>query len=149
MKRSVLNRRTPLRRTRGKSRPTIPAEIREEVKARTHGLCHLCLHDLGYKFPLATTGTKGSPRIMRARGAKPIVHLHHVFSVQRWPELAKTPANLIGLCLLHHLDHEFAAGCGEVRRIPREALPVETLLLAVGDGPRLNELDRRYPGRPA
>ncbi len=117
-----MRRNSPLVPGRRKVRPKVPDAVRAEVKARTHGRCALCLRQRGYT-------------------ARRIAHLHHIFPTQRWPELAKEPANLIGLCHEHHFAHEFAPG----QRIPREALPAEAIALAEGDGPMRNELDRRYP----
>lgn len=133
-----------------KAPPKIPQAIRNEVKARTRGYCHMCLYGAG--GPLAIGLNEHGTRLLIVgvltlgdKPPKPIAHLHHVFMVQRWPELAKHPANLIGLCVDHHFDHEGTAGHGTPRRIPRDALPAETLALAAGNGPLLNELDRKYP----
>ena len=142
----VVKRNSPLSPGRRKVRPRVPDKVRAEVKRRTHGRCHLCLWRLGF-----LVGSEPAPGIRAellmprtaARWAPRIVHLHHVFPVERWPELAKLSANLIGLCHDCHFSHEYP-GC-KPTRIPREALPAEAIALASGDGPRLNYLERIYP----
>jgi hypothetical protein len=139
-----VKRNSPLAPGRRKVRPRVPDAVRAEVKQRTHGLCHLCLYRLGYRLPVAGgAATEPVRQLPHRRGAKRIAHLHHVFPVERWPELAKLSANLIGLCHDCHFGHEYP-GC-KPTRIPRAALPPEAIALAAGNGPRLNYLERTYP----
>jgi hypothetical protein len=120
-------------RGRGKLKPgkrkvaiRVPDDVRMEVRRRTGGKCTLCLHD-GLSW----------------HDAGWIVHLHHVWPKAKWPQHAKDPANLMGLCADHHMSHEFP-GC-KPTRIPREALSLEAMGLAGSDGPMLSHLEREYP----
>lgn len=132
---------------RRKVKPRVPDAVRQQVRERTHGKCHLCLYQRGvavtmeWLLPLDETRPIG-PATMR--GAKQIAHLHHCFTEQKFPELIAEPANLIGLCFDCHLAHH-RPGVNDTR-IPLAALMPETLALADDDGPRLNYLDRAYAG---
>jgi 5-methylcytosine-specific restriction endonuclease McrA len=112
----------------------VPKATREAVKARSGGRCVMC----EWLFE------RGELDAYRPRR---IVHLHHVFAEQRHPALALEAANLIGLCMQCHFDHENFAGHGAPRRIPRDALPAETLELALREGLR-HELERLYIAAP-
>lgn len=140
-----MRRNSPLAPGRRKARPKVPDDVRAAVKDRTDGLCHLCLHELGYVVPVVGGAASGPARRLRERrGARRIVHLHHVLPVQSFPDLTAEPWNLLGLCLDHHFRHEGAARSG-TQRIPRAALPPETLALADDDGPRAVYIERTYP----
>jgi 5-methylcytosine-specific restriction endonuclease McrA len=90
----------PLRRSAGKRRPSVPPEVRRRVRARSGGRCIVC-------------AWRGKPRAGKAR------HLHHVWPVQKFPDLALVEDNLVGACEDCHFSHEYAPD----KRIPREALP--------------------------
>lgn len=144
-----MRRGSPLAPGRRKVRPRVPDRVREQVRARTHGKCHLCLWRLGATITpdTAETGPTAFRALDYVRGARRIAHLHHVFSEQKFPELVAEPLNLIGLCVECHGGHHHP-GVNDTR-MPRAALMAETLALALDDGPRLNYLDRAYAATDA
>lgn len=68
------------------------------VKARTKGMC--ACH-CGQRIAVGPIG------------------FHHVFPKARWPELADTPENVVGVAASCHAGHELAS-----RRLPRRAVRV-------------------------
>lgn len=117
-------------------RPRVPDAVREQVRARTHGKCQLCLFEMGYRPPYVLLSSSGG-------GARRIAHLHHVLDEQHFPDLAAEADNLMGLCFDHHMAHH-GPGVNDTR-IPREALMHEARELAADDGPRSVYFDRHYP----
>lgn len=129
--------RAPLTRGKRKVRRKIPIAVRNAVKARSHGRCVVCLHRL------AAAGVLNRERASR------VAQLHHVWPVRLFPELEVEPWNLVGLCVGCHDEHERAH-----RRVPRDALPSETIALSQWPGApadpavygvRLSYLERTYP----
>lgn len=119
----------------------VPAGARRAALARSHGACVMCLHD--YSRHAARLFIPAQVRALVASGTVTrATQVHHVFPKQAsaWPHLAKTTANLVGVCPDCHSNHEVA-----FRRLPRAVLPPETLALAEGDGPMENYLVRTYP----
>ena len=109
-------RRAPLARRPRKRRAAIPKAMRARIYARSQGRCVVC------RTRRATT-------------------LHHVFPVQRWPELELEEANLIGLCWECHDAHERA-----LPRVPHAQLPRQAVELAKRVGPDAEAyIERTYP----
>lgn len=113
----------PLRRSAGRKRPRIPDAVRLAVRARSKGRCVVCVW-------------RGYARAGKAR------HIHHVWPVQRFPELALEPDNMVGACEQCHFNHEYAPD----KRMPREALPacVHALYERLPEPARLY-FERTYP----
>lgn len=130
------------KRAKRRTKVRIPAGVRKVVKVRSHGACVVCLHRAGID-PAGPDAVAVIRQALRAGVVRPIQQLHHVFPEQTWPALAKTEACLVGCCVDDHMAHEFVA-C-KPTRIPRAALPAETIALADGDGPMENYLARTYP----
>lgn len=136
-----MKRNSRLSPGRRKVRPKVPDAVREEVKRRTHGHCHLCVWRVAGELPDPAAPVRWAVPGERVVHVARIAHLHHCFPLSKFPELATEPWNLIGLCQPCHFDHESA-----MQRIPLAALPAETIALAGDDGPRINYLTRTYVG---
>ncbi|MCA1571682.1 MAG: hypothetical protein LC798_15490 [Chloroflexi bacterium] len=116
----------------------VPVGIRAAALARSQGACVMCLHRANVD---ADTITPAALRRLIRRGIiRRATQVHHVFPRQRWPELARELANLVGVCGGCHDEHERAR-----RRLPRDVLPPETIALAGDDGRMLAYLERTYP----
>lgn len=129
---------TPGQRRRGVK---IPARARRHALARSHDACVMCLHRNGIDANAVSNATVR--QLMRVDLVAKATQLHHVFPRQRWPQLIKVAANLIGVCPGCHDEHERAH-----RRIPLAALPacVFDLVDADPEADRLLlYLDATYP----
>ena len=113
--RRPLARRAGPSRAPRKPRARIPQRVRDEAYGRSRGLC------------ICGCGRKA-------------VHLHHVYGVALWPELATEADNLVGVAFDCHMAHENAS-----RRLPRARLPDCALKLADKIGGRaFYYLERTY-----
>lgn len=130
MKRTPLKRTAGLRRARPKKRQTLPPELRAAVFARNGGWCVWARH-MG----------------LRCRA----VQIHHLLpqGVDGWPQYAAEPANLVGMAVLTHMQHEHSPR----DRLPWAALPAEcqTFLrsVAADDARAARFVTLKYPADAA
>lgn len=102
MEKTQLKRSEPLKRSgKGKHYPRTSQAGRAAVRARSGGMCIMCLWRGGH--------------------ANRIVHLHHLLEKRNWPQYAQLPLeNQVGVCEGCHDEHERAHV-----RIPWLALPLD------------------------
>lgn len=111
----------------GKRKVRIPPGIRGYVRARSHGVCVVCLYRQGLAVDAVTAGAL---RMLVRRGVLgAIAQLHHVLPEAEYPKYALEEDNLVGVCVTCHGDHEHGT-----RRIPRGALPDVAVEFAAREG---------------
>lgn len=129
------------RRASGRARQSyIPPALRAIVRARSLGVCVVCLHREGVDVKCVTLTALNE--LVERRVVAPIAQLHHVLPKDdaHWPHLALERDNLIGVCADCHYAHEFQPD----GRIPRAALPTCALDLAEREA-LMHYIERAYP----